>query len=300
MVADSEFLAPRAEKCRVVPFGLPAQRLTATPAARRRAAELRAAHAGRQIVLFVGRLVYYKGVDVLVRAMAGVDADLVLIGRGPLEAELRELAAAQRDRRARDLPRRRRTTTSSPPGTTPPTSSACRAWPAARPSASCRSRRTPRARRSCPPTCPPASRTPISTASPGSSCRRATRRRSRRRSTRLLGDDELRARLGRQARDARAHASSRSRAWSRGHSDVYAEAVDGMLPAAPRPLPPAPRHAHAAEKRGLDVAQPLHRPLRRRRRRAGERRLRRSPSSCASRARCRRSTSRPTCCWRRC
>ena len=94
IVRGSELLAPRAEKCRVAPFGLPAQRLVATPAVLRRAAELRAARAGRGIVLFVGRLVYYKGVDVLVRAMLGVDADLVLIGRGPLEAELRALAAA--------------------------------------------------------------------------------------------------------------------------------------------------------------------------------------------------------------
>ncbi|MCX6363391.1 MAG: glycosyltransferase, partial [Actinobacteria bacterium] len=94
MVRHSPFLAPRAEKCRVVPFGLPAERLAATLAVLRRAAELRAAHAGRHIVLFVGRLVYYKGVDVLVRAMLGVDADLVLIGSGPLHAELRELASA--------------------------------------------------------------------------------------------------------------------------------------------------------------------------------------------------------------
>jgi len=94
IVRSSEFLAPRAEKCRVAPFGLPARRLAAPPAVLRRAAELRAAHVGRHVVLFVGRLVYYKGIDVLVRAMAQVDADLVLIGRGPLEAELRELAAA--------------------------------------------------------------------------------------------------------------------------------------------------------------------------------------------------------------
>jgi rhamnosyl/mannosyltransferase len=95
IVRSSEFLAPRAEKCRVAPFGLPARRLAATPAVLRRAAELRAAHGGRRIVLFVGRLVYYKGVGVLVRAMAQVDADLVLIGRGPLEGELRELASAR-------------------------------------------------------------------------------------------------------------------------------------------------------------------------------------------------------------
>ncbi len=94
MVRSSQFLAPRAEKCRVVPFGLPNRYLTATPAVLERAAELRAVHAGRKIVLFVGRFVYYKGVDVLVRAMASVDADLVLIGRGPLESRLRELVAA--------------------------------------------------------------------------------------------------------------------------------------------------------------------------------------------------------------
>jgi rhamnosyl/mannosyltransferase len=93
MIEHSEFLAPRAEKCRVVHFGLPLE-WAGTPAAVRRATELRARHGGRRIVLFVGRLVYYKGVDVLVRAMAGVDADLVLVGRGPLQEELRALAVA--------------------------------------------------------------------------------------------------------------------------------------------------------------------------------------------------------------
>jgi rhamnosyl/mannosyltransferase len=94
MVRHSPYLAPRSEKCRVVPFGLPAAKLTAAPGVEERAAELRAAHAGRPLVLFVGRLVYYKGADVLMRAVAQVDADLVLVGRGPLEGELRALAAA--------------------------------------------------------------------------------------------------------------------------------------------------------------------------------------------------------------
>ena len=93
LVKGSDFLAPRADKCRVVPFGLPQEQLSVTPSIMRRAAELRASHAGRHIVLFVGRLVYYKGVDVLLRAMTSVDADLVLIGRGPFEADLRRLAA---------------------------------------------------------------------------------------------------------------------------------------------------------------------------------------------------------------
>jgi glycosyltransferase involved in cell wall biosynthesis len=43
------------------------------------------------ITLFVGRLVYYKGLDVLVQAMTKCPGTLALIGEGPLEAGLRRL-----------------------------------------------------------------------------------------------------------------------------------------------------------------------------------------------------------------
>ncbi|HEY6508919.1 MAG TPA: glycosyltransferase, partial [Vicinamibacterales bacterium] len=43
-------------------------------------------------LLFVGRLVAYKGVDVLLRAMVGVRASLVLVGDGPLRRTLEALA----------------------------------------------------------------------------------------------------------------------------------------------------------------------------------------------------------------
>ncbi len=95
MIANSPFLAPRAEKCRVVDYGLHVEEIAEpTTEVRAHADRIRAEHAGRRIVLFVGRLVYYKGADVLVRAMASIDADLVLIGCGPLESELREIAVA--------------------------------------------------------------------------------------------------------------------------------------------------------------------------------------------------------------
>ncbi|MDH4140832.1 MAG: glycosyltransferase, partial [Coriobacteriia bacterium] len=94
MVKHSELLAPRAEKCRVVPYGIDVDRFAETPETLARADELRAGHT-RPIVLFVGRLVYYKGADVLVKAMERVDADLVLVGRGPLEGKLRESVVAR-------------------------------------------------------------------------------------------------------------------------------------------------------------------------------------------------------------
>ncbi|MHB1016863.1 MAG: glycosyltransferase [Coriobacteriia bacterium] len=92
MVEHSEHLSRIADKCRVVPFGIHVEHFAATPERTARAAGLRAevtpSRGERPVVLFVGRLIYYKGADVLVRAMADVDADLVMIGRGPLRPEL--------------------------------------------------------------------------------------------------------------------------------------------------------------------------------------------------------------------
>jgi rhamnosyl/mannosyltransferase len=94
MMAGSPFLSSHVAKCRVVPFGIQVERYEPTPELLARAEGVCRVHDGRPIVLFVGRLIYYKGVDVLVRAMAGVDADCILVGSGPLEGELRELSTS--------------------------------------------------------------------------------------------------------------------------------------------------------------------------------------------------------------
>ena len=43
-------------------------------------------------MLFVGRLVPYKGVDVLLEALSGLNADAVIVGDGPLRPRLEALA----------------------------------------------------------------------------------------------------------------------------------------------------------------------------------------------------------------
>jgi glycosyltransferase involved in cell wall biosynthesis len=48
---------------------------------------------GRRRVVFAGRLVLAKGVDVLIRAIADVDAELVVCGDGQREPRLRQLAS---------------------------------------------------------------------------------------------------------------------------------------------------------------------------------------------------------------
>lgn len=85
-------LAPYRDRVRVIPFGIDPSRWTATPAIQERASAIRAEAEGRPLVLFAGRMVPYKGVDVLLRAMKGLDASAVLVGDGPSRAGWTALA----------------------------------------------------------------------------------------------------------------------------------------------------------------------------------------------------------------
>ncbi len=88
-IRTSPFLAPVAEKCRVLPFGIDLSEFDATPAQRQAAAELRARYAPKPLLLFVGRLRHYKGLNVLIDAMRAIDAHLLVIGSGLMEEEWR-------------------------------------------------------------------------------------------------------------------------------------------------------------------------------------------------------------------
>jgi glycosyltransferase involved in cell wall biosynthesis len=77
---------------RVVPYGFDPGQMTWSERAREKKAELLARAAGRAVVFTVGRHVYYKGLDVLLRAMAGIDALLIIGGTGPLTADLKRQA----------------------------------------------------------------------------------------------------------------------------------------------------------------------------------------------------------------
>jgi glycosyltransferase involved in cell wall biosynthesis len=48
---------------------------------------------GSPIILFVGKLRYYKGLQFLLEAMSGIPAKLIVIGNGPMEKEWRNLAS---------------------------------------------------------------------------------------------------------------------------------------------------------------------------------------------------------------
>jgi rhamnosyl/mannosyltransferase len=78
-------------RIRVVPFGIDPGSWQPTPMIRARAAEIRR-RLGAPIALFAGRLVPYKGVDVLLRAVAPLDVRTVVVGEGPMRDEWTTLA----------------------------------------------------------------------------------------------------------------------------------------------------------------------------------------------------------------
>src|SRR5277367_1443666 len=89
-VATSPVLQAFRDRCHVIPYGIDtAQFEQCAPEAVRSVRE----RYGERLVVSVGRLVYYKGFDVLIRAMASVRAKLVIVGDGPLRGELETLAA---------------------------------------------------------------------------------------------------------------------------------------------------------------------------------------------------------------
>ena len=79
-------------KTRVIPYGIDDARFRPSAALDARVRELRARWAGEPVVLAVGRLVSYKGLEVLLQAAAGLELRVVLVGEGPEVLRLRALA----------------------------------------------------------------------------------------------------------------------------------------------------------------------------------------------------------------
>jgi rhamnosyl/mannosyltransferase len=90
---SSPVLSRFREKCQVVPYGIDLSLFRATPAIEQRASEIRKRFPAKRLLIGVGRLIYYKGFEYAVRALAKVpDAHLLLVGDGPLRPNLEQLA----------------------------------------------------------------------------------------------------------------------------------------------------------------------------------------------------------------
>lgn len=92
-IENSEYLTKYREKCRILPYGLTPGDYLSVP--RRPVLTEKCTDKNSVKVFFTGRLVYYKGVDVLLKAFARVkDCELFIAGTGELEDKLKRYAAS--------------------------------------------------------------------------------------------------------------------------------------------------------------------------------------------------------------
>lgn len=90
-VVTSDVLAEFSDKVRVIPIGL--DKASYPEPAADRLHYWQSRFEGR-FFLFVGVLRYYKGLHILIEAARGTDYPIVIVGAGPIEAELKAQAAA--------------------------------------------------------------------------------------------------------------------------------------------------------------------------------------------------------------
>jgi rhamnosyl/mannosyltransferase len=86
----SAVLARHRDRCHVIPLGIALEDFEHCDSAA--VAAIRQQY-GDRLILSAGRLVYYKGLDYLIRAMRDVRGTLILIGDGPLRGPLGALAS---------------------------------------------------------------------------------------------------------------------------------------------------------------------------------------------------------------
>lgn len=87
-IDQSPSLARFRDRTEIIPFAVPDSWFTVSGGEVSAARALRSRFGGRYL-LFVGRLVPYKGLDTLVRAAPAIPCSIVLAGTGPQEGELR-------------------------------------------------------------------------------------------------------------------------------------------------------------------------------------------------------------------
>jgi glycosyltransferase involved in cell wall biosynthesis len=92
---SSDLLRKFAHKCHVIPPGIEVSHYDPDDVTRQQSAQIRARY-GANLILFAGRLVYYKGLQHLIAAMPGIRGTLLIAGQGPLLEPLTKLRAAMR------------------------------------------------------------------------------------------------------------------------------------------------------------------------------------------------------------
>lgn len=90
-ISCSDILPEFEEKCEIIPFGLKTCNMPEPSELEEKVAALKSKYGS--FALFVGRLVGYKGLDVLIKASQHISGSVLIVGKGPENEKLRSLVS---------------------------------------------------------------------------------------------------------------------------------------------------------------------------------------------------------------
>jgi len=90
LLDNSPILRRFRDKCKIIPHGIDLNKFLLTPEVTKEVGEIKQKFSS-PIILFVGRLVYFKGLEYLLKAMIKIEARLLIIGDGPLKERLKKI-----------------------------------------------------------------------------------------------------------------------------------------------------------------------------------------------------------------
>jgi len=91
LIKNSAVLQKFKNKCSIIPYGIDINRFRPDAEVFKKSGEIKQKY-GSPLILFVGRLVYYKGLKYLLGAMKNINASLLVVGDGPLKKRLKNFA----------------------------------------------------------------------------------------------------------------------------------------------------------------------------------------------------------------
>jgi rhamnosyl/mannosyltransferase len=91
MREKSSWLRNVQDRCAVIPYGVDLAKFELTPEVEEQVLDAKRRY-GSPLILFVGRLVYYKGLEYLLEAMREIEGKLLVVGAGPLDRDHRRQA----------------------------------------------------------------------------------------------------------------------------------------------------------------------------------------------------------------
>lgn len=90
ILKNSQTLHPFLPKCHIIPYGIQIKNFSENSDILTASRQIKETYK-QPLILYAGRVVWYKGIHILIQAMKGINATLLIVGDGPLRKQLEKI-----------------------------------------------------------------------------------------------------------------------------------------------------------------------------------------------------------------